>query len=79
MEQLEYREEFWDSLENWLVKDGSKWEWEDPSHWANRQTDLGIPQGGVLSVNLFPVAMNSILGELGNRVDWSLFADDMAT
>ena len=36
-------------------------------------TDLEIPQGGVLSVTLFLVAINGILG-----VDGSLFADDLA-
>ena len=35
----------------------------------SKQTDLGIPQGGVLSVTLFLVAINGILGELGNGVD----------
>ena len=44
----------------------------------SKQTDLGIPQGGVLSVTLFLVAINGILGELGNGVDGSLFADDLA-
>ena len=29
----------------------------------NKQTDLGVPQGGVLSVTLFLVAINGILGE----------------
>ena len=43
----------------------------------NKQTDLGIPQRGVLSVTLFLVAINGILGELGNGVDGSLFADDL--
>ena len=44
----------------------------------NKQTDLGVPQGEVLSVTLFLVAINEILGELGNGVDGSLFADDLA-
>ena len=44
----------------------------------NRQTDLGIPQGGVLSVTRFLVTIYGILGELGNVVDESLFADDLA-
>ena len=43
-----------------------------------KQTDLGIPQGGVFSVTLFLVAVNGILGELGNGVDGSLFANDLA-
>ena len=43
------------------------------------QTDrLGIPQGWVLSVTLFLVAINSILGKFGNGVDESFFADDLA-
>ena len=43
------------------------------------QTDLGILQGGELSATLFLVAINSsILGELGNEVDWLPFADDLA-
>ena len=37
----------------------------------SKQTDMGIPQGGVLSVTLFLVAINGILGELGNEVDGS--------
>ena len=44
----------------------------------NKQTDLGIPQGGLLSITLFLVSVNGILGELGNGVDGSLFADDLA-
>ena len=32
----------------------------------SKQTDLGIPQGVILSVILFLVAINGILGELGN-------------
>ena len=44
----------------------------------NKQTDLGVSQGGVLSVILFLVAINGILRELGNGVDGSLFADDLA-
>ena len=39
---------------------------------------MGIPHGGVLSVTLFLVAINGILRELGNGVDASLFADDLA-
>ena len=44
----------------------------------SKQIDLGILQGGVLSVTLFLMAINGILGELGNREDGSLFADDLA-
>ena len=44
----------------------------------SKQTDLGIPQGGVFSVTLFLVAINGILEKLGNGVDGSLFADDLA-
>ena len=44
----------------------------------SKQADLGIPQGRVLSVTLFLVAINSILGELGNEMDGSLFADVIA-
>ena len=43
----------------------------------SKQTDLGILQGGVLSIILFRVTINGILGELGNVVDGSLFADDL--
>ena len=46
-------------------------------HRINRQA-WRTPQRGVLSVNLFLVAINGILGELGNEVDGSLFADDVA-
>ena len=38
----------------------------------NKQSDLGIPQGGVLSVTIFLVAIKGILGELNNRVDVSV-------
>ena len=44
----------------------------------SKQTDLGILQGGVFSKNLFLVAINSILGKLGNGVNRSLFADNLA-
>ena len=44
----------------------------------SKQADLGIPQGGVLSVTLFLVAINGIVGELGNKVDALLFANDLA-
>ena len=44
----------------------------------SKQTDLGIPQGGVLSITLFLVAINGILGELGYGMDGSFFADDLA-
>ena len=43
-----------------------------------RQTDLGIPQRGVLSVTIFLMVINGILWELGNGVDGSLFTDDLA-
>ena len=43
-----------------------------------RLTDLGTPQGRVLSVTLFLVAINGILGELGYGMNVSLFADDLA-
>ena len=39
----------------------------------SKQTDLRIPQGGVLSVTLILVVINGILGELGNgHMDHSL-------
>ena len=44
----------------------------------SKQTDLRIPQLGVLSVTLFQMVINGILGELGSGVDRSLFADDLA-
>ena len=44
----------------------------------SKQTDLGILQRGVLSVTLFLMAINGILGELGNGMDHSLFANDLA-
>ena len=40
------------------------WEWKDTFH------------RGVLGVTLLLVALNGILGELGNGVDRSLFADE---
>ena len=43
-----------------------------------KQTDLGIPQGRILSIILILIAINGILGELGNGVGGSLFADDLA-
>ena len=39
---------------------------------------MGILLGGVLSVTLFLVAINGILGDLGNGVDRTLFAYDLA-
>ena len=44
----------------------------------SKQTDLGIPQGDVFSIILFLVAINGILGEIGNGEHGSLFADDLA-
>ena len=43
----------------------------------SKQTDLRIPQGEVHSVTLFVVAINGILGEQGNGVNGSLFADTL--
>ena len=43
----------------------------------SKQKDLKISQG-VLSKTLFLMAINGILGELGNGVDGSLFVDDLA-
>ena len=43
----------------------------------SKHTDLGIPNGEMLIVTLFLVAINAILGELGNGVDGSLFAVDL--
>ena len=42
----------------------------------SKQTDLGIPQGGVLNLILFLMTSNGILGKLGNGVDRPLFTDD---
>ena len=39
---------------------------------------MGIPQEGVLNVTLFLVAINGILGEFGNGMAGSLFADNLA-
>ena len=44
----------------------------------SKQRDLEIPQRPVLSITLFLVAINGILGKLGNGVDGSLFADDLS-
>ena len=44
----------------------------------SKQTDLEIPQGGVLRVTLFLIAINGILKELGDGADGSLFAEDLA-
>ena len=44
----------------------------------SKQTDLTIPQGGVLSVAFFLVTINEILGELEKGVDGSLFTDNLA-
>ena len=44
----------------------------------NKQTDMRILQGEVLSVLFFLVAINDILIKLGNGVDISLFVDDLA-
>ena len=44
----------------------------------SKQTVMGIPQEGVLSLTLFLVVINGILEKLGNGVNGSLFADDLA-
>ena len=44
----------------------------------SKQRDLGIPQGWVLSLTFFLVAINGILRKLRNGEDGSLFADDLA-
>ena len=44
----------------------------------SKQIDFGTPQGGVLSVTLFLLIIYSILGELGNWVNGSLFSYDLA-
>ena len=44
----------------------------------SKRTDLGIAQGGVLSITLILMGISSTFGELGNEVDRSLFADDLA-
>ena len=43
----------------------------------SKQADLGIPQRRLFSVTIFLVAINGILGELGNLVDEPLFEDDL--
>ena len=43
----------------------------------SKQTDLGFPQIGLLSITLFLVAIYIVLVELENRVDKSLFADNL--
>ena len=43
----------------------------------SKQIDLVIPQGGVFSVALFLVTINSILKELGNGVNELLFEFDV--
>ena len=58
--------------------DWGKWIRVRGSISQSKQTDLGIPQGGMLSVTLFLEAIDGILGELGKEVDGSLFADDLA-
>ena len=47
-------------------------------HFTEQKTDPIIPQGGVLSVTIFPVVIKGILRKLGKGVDGSLFADDLA-
>ena len=48
-------------------------------HFTQQTDGHGNSTGGVLSVTLFLMAINSILGELENAVNRSLFADDLAT
>ena len=57
--------------------DWGKWIRVRGSISQSKQTDLGIPKGRVLSVTLFLVSINDILGELGNGVNESVFADDL--
>ena len=64
LENMEYKEECQNSLEliseRWIkVRIGG-------SISQRKQTDLGIQQGWVLSVTIFLVAINGILGELEN-------------
>ena len=40
-------------------------------------TNIGVPQGGILSVTCFTVAINSILNNLPDQVKASLYADDL--
>ena len=42
-----------------------------------KEMDLWIPHGRVLNIILFLVAINSILEELGNGLDKSIFADNL--
>ena len=44
----------------------------------NKQTYLRFLQGEVLSVTLFLVGINDILGELGIGVDGSVLTDNLA-
>ena len=41
----------------------------------SKGTYLGITQGKVLSVTLYLVVINDILGKLGNRMDGLIFTD----
>ena len=43
-----------------------------------KRADFEISQEGVLSVTLFLVAMNGVLGELGNRMHGPLFTYNLA-
>ena len=46
-------------------------------HFTEQTNRLGNSTRGVLSVTLFLVAINGLLGELGSGVDESIFADNL--
>ena len=39
--------------------------------------EMGVPQGGILSVTLFVIAMNTIVRRIDGRITYSIYVDDL--
>ena len=41
------------------------------------EQEMGVPQGGILSVTLFVIAMNTIVRRIDGRITYAIYADDL--